>query len=124
MANSQQTSKPVNFVHQDEIWKAHLKTEKDSADLWPHKWGFLADVYKEYEEEHAKLMETVNGGPLQSTTRPQTPPGKNVHVEPSPPIPKTSQGFIGWRSGHAHLQLEKHNTVNHRRRRLNKGTCS
>uniref|UniRef100_A0A8C9F7K1 Chromosome 20 open reading frame 85 n=1 Tax=Pavo cristatus TaxID=9049 RepID=A0A8C9F7K1_PAVCR len=39
--------------------------------------------------------------------RPVTPVEKYIKVNPSPPVPKTSQGFIGWRSAVPELQLER-----------------
>ncbi|CAL8337806.1 unnamed protein product [Merluccius merluccius] len=47
MATDIQESKPINFVDRDEIWKVRLKVEEESAKIWPHKWGFLTEVYKE-----------------------------------------------------------------------------
>ncbi|KAM9361341.1 ciliary microtubule inner protein 1-like [Symphorus nematophorus] len=114
MADSQRTSEPINFVHQDEIWKAHVKAEKDSAEVWPNKWGFLTEAYKEYERESAKRKEVKL--PHQQPARPPTPPEKYIQVSPSPPVPRTSQALVGWRSGHSHLQLEKYGTVRHGRR--------
>ncbi|XP_044065701.1 uncharacterized protein C20orf85 homolog [Siniperca chuatsi] len=119
MADSQRTSEPINFVHQDEIWKAHVKVEKDSTKVWPNKWGFLTEAYKEYERESVKLMEAVRVElPHHLAARPPTPPDKYIHVGPSPPVPRTTQALIGWRSGHSHLQLEKYGTVHHGRRSL------
>ncbi|XP_041835888.1 uncharacterized protein C20orf85 homolog [Melanotaenia boesemani] len=117
MADSQQTSEPINIVHRDEIWKAHVKLEKDSAEVWPRKWGFLTDIYKEYEMESVKMKKALKVGlPNHVVVRSPTPPQKYIHVGPSPPVPQTSQALIGWRSGHAHLQLEKYSTVHHGRR--------
>nr|XP_046240948.1 uncharacterized protein C20orf85 homolog [Scatophagus argus] len=117
MADPQRTSQPSNFVHQDEIWKAHVKAEKDSAKVWPTKWGFLTEAYEEYEKESVKLKEAVRAKlPHHLATRPPTPPEEYIHVGPSPPIPQTSQAFIGWRSGHSHLQLEKYGVVHYGRR--------
>ncbi|KAL3978518.1 T-cell leukemia homeobox protein 1 [Sarotherodon galilaeus] len=117
MAEPQRTSEPINYVHQDEIWKAHVKAEKHSAEVWPNKWGFLSEAYKEYEVESVKLKKAVKVElPQHLTTRPLTPPEKYIHVSPSPPVPQTTQGMIGWRSGHSHLQLEKYGTVHHGRR--------
>ncbi|CAJ1050860.1 uncharacterized protein C20orf85 homolog [Xyrichtys novacula] len=117
MADSQRTSEPLNFVHQDEIWKAHIKAEKDSAKVWPSKWGFLTEVYKEHERESVKLKEKSRvEPPRHHASRPLTPPEKQEQVGPSPPVPQTTQGFIGWRSAHPHLQLEKYGMVHHGRR--------
>ncbi|MED6241070.1 hypothetical protein ATANTOWER_023215 [Ataeniobius toweri] len=117
MANSQQTFKPTNFVHQDEIWKAHIKIEKDSGESWPNNWGFLTVAYKEYEMKSVKLKEALKTMlPPDQTIRPLTPPQKNIHVGSSPAVPVTTQAFIGWRSGSSHLQMEKYSTVHHGRR--------
>uniref|UniRef100_UPI0037E7C844 ciliary microtubule inner protein 1-like n=1 Tax=Semicossyphus pulcher TaxID=241346 RepID=UPI0037E7C844 len=117
MADSQRTFEPVNFVHQDEIWKAHVKVEKDSANVWPNKWGFLTEAYKEYERESVKLKEAVKVElPHHLSSQPLTSPEKHNQVGLSPPVPKTTQALIGWRSAHSHLQLEKHGMVHHGRR--------
>ncbi|CAG5977529.1 unnamed protein product, partial [Menidia menidia] len=88
--------------------KAHVKTEKDSAKVWPKKWGFLTEAYKEFEMEGVKMKEL--------TDQPLTSTHKHIHVGPSPPVPQTTQAFIGWRSSHSHLQLEKRSTLHHGRR--------
>ncbi|XP_074521954.1 LOW QUALITY PROTEIN: ciliary microtubule inner protein 1-like [Halichoeres trimaculatus] len=117
MADSGRTSEPVNFVHRDEIWKAHVKAEKSSAKVWPNKWGILTEVYKKYQKESMKLKEeTTVELPPHLASRPLTPPEKQKQVGSSPPVPQTSQGFIGWRSAQPHLQLEKSGVVHHGRR--------
>ncbi|KAK5871911.1 hypothetical protein PBY51_012651 [Eleginops maclovinus] len=116
MADPQGTSKPINFVHQDEIWKAHVKVEKDSAAIWPKKWGSLTEAYKEYERESVKLKEVLRAElPSDLAARPLTPTEKIIQVAASPPVPQTTQALIGWRSGHSYLQLKKYATVNHAR---------
>ncbi|XP_032404834.1 uncharacterized protein C20orf85 homolog isoform X2 [Xiphophorus hellerii] len=117
MENSLQTSEPVNFVHQDEIWKAHIKIEKDSEESWSKNWGFLSEAYKEYEMKNVKLktgLKTELHPHL--TVRPLTPPQKPVQVGSSSAVPLTSQRFIGWRSGSSCFQLEKYGVVHHGRR--------
>ncbi|XP_037535683.1 uncharacterized protein C20orf85 homolog [Nematolebias whitei] len=117
MAGSKETSKRTNFVHQDEIWKAHVTFEKDSGKAWPNKWGFLTEIYKEYDTKNQELKEGLKQTlPPQPTVPPFIPPQKYTVVGPSPPVPHTSQAFIGWRSGHSHLQLEKYSIVHHGRR--------
>ncbi|XP_027858164.1 uncharacterized protein C20orf85 homolog isoform X2 [Xiphophorus couchianus] len=117
MENSLQTSEPVNFVHQDEIWKAHIKIEKDSEESWSKNWGFLSEAYKEYEMKSVKLktgLKTELHPHL--TVRPLTPPQKPIQVSSNSAVPLTSQRFIGWRSGSSCLQLEKYGAVHHGRR--------
>ncbi|XP_061584354.1 ciliary microtubule inner protein 1-like isoform X1 [Cololabis saira] len=111
------SSNRVNFVHRDEIWKAHVQLEKNSAKVWPNKWGFLTEAYGEYHTESLKLKEEMKVGlPPHLAVQPVTPPQKYIHVGPSPPVPPTTQALIGWRSGHSHLQFEKYGLVHHGRR--------
>ncbi|XP_062267891.1 ciliary microtubule inner protein 1-like [Platichthys flesus] len=119
MAESKRISEPINFVHQDEIWKAHVNMEKDSAEIWPNRWGFLTEVYKEYKLENVKLKTSFRvEPPLHLVPLPETPPEKSIQVGPSPPVPQTTQALIGWRSGRSHLQLERYGPVHHGRRSL------
>ncbi|KAK7915668.1 hypothetical protein WMY93_011429 [Mugilogobius chulae] len=100
----------VNYVHQDEIWKAHVKLEKDSADVWPRKWGFLTEEYRQYQEDSLKQAESgEKNQPEKETSVPNRKAG-------SLSFPPTSQAVIGWRSAHSHLQLEKFGAVHHGRR--------
>ncbi|XP_075880899.1 ciliary microtubule inner protein 1-like [Nelusetta ayraudi] len=112
MADLQRTSEPVNFVHQDEIWKAHVNSEKDSAEVWPKKWGFLVEAYKEYNKESVTLKEKVGEGHQYLAIHPSTGE-KDTKTPPSPPVPQTTQALIGWRSG---LPLEKYGRVYYGRR--------
>ncbi|XP_077433425.1 ciliary microtubule inner protein 1-like [Vanacampus margaritifer] len=100
---------PVHFVHQDEIWKAHINAEKDLADAWPNKWGFLTQLCKEYEVDSMNLQNASSAVPPKRATGPP-------EVAASPPLPQTSQAVIGWRSAHAHLGLERSGMVRHGRR--------
>ncbi|CAL8337763.1 unnamed protein product [Lota lota] len=118
MATNVQESKSINFVNEDEIWKTRLKVEKESAKIWPHKWGFLTEVYIESQREGVRLREAAGelDLPPHLRARPPTPPEKYIHVGPSPPVPQTAQAVIGWRSAQPHLQLEKYGTTTYGRR--------
>ncbi|XP_026204193.1 uncharacterized protein C20orf85 [Anabas testudineus] len=117
MEDPKRTSEPINSVHQDEIWKAHLKLEKDSADVWPKKWGFLTDAYKEYKRESLKLKREIPVEvPHHLEEQPATPPETRINVGPSPSVPQTTQALIGWRSTRPQLQLEQYGSVHHGRR--------
>merc|ERR1712189_34063 len=37
----------VNIVHDEQIWRDHIKTETQTLKQWESKWGFTKDVYKE-----------------------------------------------------------------------------
>uniref|UniRef100_A0A3Q4BG14 Uncharacterized protein n=1 Tax=Mola mola TaxID=94237 RepID=A0A3Q4BG14_MOLML len=99
--------------------KAHVNVEKDSARVWPNKWGFLTGAHEEvnitfksyfllaseYLFRLVILLVTVLVTSVISDS--------SLQVSPSPPVPQTSQAFIGWRSGH---RLEKYGTVRYGRR--------
>ncbi|KAM4612796.1 ciliary microtubule inner protein 1-like [Polymixia lowei] len=111
MAAPDPTSKHINFVDRDEIWKVRVKIEKESAKAWPNKWGFLTETYQEMQRETVRLEL-----PPHLKTRPLTPPEEYIHVGPSPSVPQTSQALIGWRSAQSQLQLENFGMVHHGRR--------
>ncbi|XP_054993402.1 uncharacterized protein C20orf85 homolog isoform X1 [Sorex araneus] len=90
----------MNLVAQDAIWKYRLKAENEARQSWAQKWGFLA----------GPLEEQVPGDEPRPR-KPRVEPPEHLRVEPvssveeffqilpSPPVPETTQGFIGWRSG-------------------------
>ena len=47
LGSRQLVSKGCNFVHNDEIWKDHVKRELDLQKKWPDTWGFLAQGTEE-----------------------------------------------------------------------------
>ncbi|XP_018597793.1 uncharacterized protein C20orf85-like [Scleropages formosus] len=120
MAADAQKSKgePKNLVDQDEIWKVHVNAEFESAKAWSNKWGFLAEFYNEVLQQSKKLTEEIEKVevPKHLKTSPPTPLEQYIKIGPSPPVPRTSQAFIGWRSSVAHLQLERFGRVNHGRK--------
>uniref|UniRef100_A0A8C4EWD8 Uncharacterized protein n=1 Tax=Dicentrarchus labrax TaxID=13489 RepID=A0A8C4EWD8_DICLA len=100
--------------------KAHVKVEKDSAEVWPNKWGFLTETYKEVN------MQTHTAPYCSKSTTTRSLDVEKKHqitnisykelVSPSPAVPQTTQALIGWRSGPSDFQLEKYCTVHHGRR--------
>uniref|UniRef100_A0A3S5ZPE5 Ciliary microtubule inner protein 1 n=1 Tax=Bos taurus TaxID=9913 RepID=A0A3S5ZPE5_BOVIN len=109
----------MNLVAQDEIWKYRLKAENEARQNWAQNWGFLSTPFEEEapesstsgalplgivfqlikcEEEPATPKPKIEL-PERFRIRPVTPVEKYIKVLPSPPVPKTTQGFIGWRSG-------------------------
>uniref|UniRef100_F6PTK4 Ciliary microtubule inner protein 1 n=1 Tax=Sus scrofa TaxID=9823 RepID=F6PTK4_PIG len=85
----------------DEIWKYRLKAENEARQNWAQNWGFLTTPLKELIkcEEEASTPKPRIELPERFRIRPVTPVEKYIQVLPSPPVPKTTQGFIGWRSG-------------------------
>ncbi|KAM7037906.1 ciliary microtubule inner protein 1 isoform 1-T1 [Acridotheres tristis] len=98
---------PGSFVAQENCWKNRIEKEEDAAKRWPEKWGFLKTPLEELlgdeKKEDAKPKLQL---PDHLQIRPVTPVEKYIKVLPSPPVPKTTQGFIGWRSGDPALALE------------------
>ena len=38
-----------NYVHQDEIWKDHVRTEHTAGKKWPNRWGYTTETYDKLE---------------------------------------------------------------------------
>ncbi|KAH1181973.1 uncharacterized protein C20orf85 homolog [Mauremys mutica] len=98
-----------NFVAQDKIWKYHVEAELEAAKKWSVKWGFLTTPFEELiKDERKGPTKPKIELPEHLQIRPVTPVEKYIKVYPSPPIPKTTQGFIGWRSSVPGLKLERY----------------
>nr|XP_005305885.2 uncharacterized protein C20orf85 homolog [Chrysemys picta bellii] len=98
-----------NFVAQDNIWKYHVETEFEAAKKWSIKWGFLTTPFEELiKDERKEPTKPKIELPEHLQIRRVTPVEKYIKVYPSPPIPKTTQGFIGWRSSVPGLELERY----------------
>nr|KAF6470849.1 Low in Lung Cancer 1 [Molossus molossus] len=91
----------MNLVAQDEIWRYRLRAETEARQNWAQKWGFLTTPLEELAEceDNAPAPKPRIELPQRFRIRPVTPVEKYIKVLPSPPVPKTTQGFIGWRSG-------------------------
>ncbi|KAM4622890.1 ciliary microtubule inner protein 1 [Discoglossus pictus] len=111
MAAPQQSAnqgKYYSYVAQDRIWKAHVETEMETTKRWPKRWGFLATPYDQLvEDKHEKVELKI---PEHLQVRALTPVEKYIKVDPSPEVPKTTQGLVGWRSTIPQLQLERYGT--------------
>ncbi|XP_075427765.1 ciliary microtubule inner protein 1 [Ascaphus truei] len=110
--HSPKLGKQCNFVAKDNIWKSHIKTEVESAKKWPGRWGFLATSYKELvkDETEGKEERVRLKTPEHLKVRPVTPVETYIQVGPSPAVPQTTQGLIGWRSTVPGLQLDRYGT--------------
>ncbi|KAF6087489.1 Low in Lung Cancer 1 [Phyllostomus discolor] len=91
----------MNLVAQDQIWRCRLKAETEARQNWAQNWGFLTTPLQELIECEDKppTPKPRIELPQSFRIRPVTPVEKYIKVLPSPPVPKTTQGFIGWRSG-------------------------
>ena len=61
----------VNIVHDEQIWRDHIRTETNTLKTWESKWGFTKDMYKEMysqEEETTEARERANPGTSRSTS--------------------------------------------------------
>ncbi|KAM6147707.1 ciliary microtubule inner protein 1 [Erethizon dorsatum] len=96
---STEAAQRMNLVAQDEIWRYRLKAESEARKNWAQNWGFLTTPFEELvqgEEPHTPKPKIEL--PEHFRIRPVTPMEKYIKVLPSPPVPQTTQGFIGWRS--------------------------
>ncbi|XP_066186545.1 ciliary microtubule inner protein 1 [Sylvia atricapilla] len=99
---------PNNYIARDNYWKDQIEKEADAAKRWSEKWGFLKTPLEELiGEEKKKDAKPKLQLPDHLQIRPVTPVEKYIKVLPSPPVPKTTQGFIGWRSSIPALALEQ-----------------
>ncbi|KGM00087.1 Uncharacterized protein C20orf85, partial [Charadrius vociferus] len=86
--------------------KKYIESELEAAGRWSHKWGFLKTPLELIEDEKKENTKPKIQLPEHLQVRPVTPVEKYIKMIPSPPVPKTTQGFIGWRSAVPGLELE------------------
>ncbi|XP_069740925.1 ciliary microtubule inner protein 1-like isoform X2 [Narcine bancroftii] len=102
----------TDFVAADKQWTNSIRLETDAARKWANKWGFLVTQRDQIEAEQEKLKNKCRLlTPEHLKVKPASPISKYIEVGPSPAMPKTTQGFIGWRSAVAGLELERYGSV-------------
>ncbi|XP_078689121.1 ciliary microtubule inner protein 1-like isoform X3 [Branchiostoma floridae x Branchiostoma belcheri] len=89
--------------------KARIAQEHRAYKKWPMDWGFMATDYKDLVKDEIRPRD----GPkleMPETLRlpPITPIEKYIKVDKSPPLPRSSAGYIGWRSGDKLYNLERY----------------
>ncbi|KAI6646472.1 hypothetical protein LOD99_12593 [Oopsacas minuta] len=60
LGSRQLVSKGCNFVHNNEIWKDHVKKELALQKKWPDTWGFLSQG-KEENNKKETVLEKSDG---------------------------------------------------------------
>ncbi|XP_045187878.1 uncharacterized protein C20orf85-like [Mercenaria mercenaria] len=96
-AAGKRSSMTLSRVHNDEIWKIHVRHENVSArHRWPETWGYLIYEYK-------KLNCMLAGAPV--SPRPRSSKMAAPECLKLPTIPQKKVGFptttsqeIGWKS--------------------------
>ncbi|XP_067904868.1 ciliary microtubule inner protein 1-like [Heterodontus francisci] len=102
-------NKLYDFVAADRQWANEIILEADSARKWASRWGFLVTERDQIEAEQKKLRNKCRlHTPDHLKVRPASPISKYIKVGPSPAVPQTTQGFIGWRSAVPGLELERY----------------
>jgi len=49
----------INIVHDEQIWRDHIRTETIAVKAWEAKWGFTKDIYPEmYSQANQVTTET------------------------------------------------------------------
>ncbi|KAA3677991.1 uncharacterized protein DEA37_0004454 [Paragonimus westermani] len=102
-----------NIIAKDQIWKDHCQNEANATKLWYKNWSFLTKTQEELlKDEKENLIDPHREKPeipahLKVTEA--VPISDYIKIKPSPvPIPQTTSGFIGWRSGKEEYLLEKY----------------
>ena len=100
-----------NAVARDAIWKKRVNTEMTAARLYPSRWSFYVESYKQLFSDLRRRLPTEmireDTLPPHLHLPPLTPIEKLVKVEPSPkPYPQTTTRHIGWRSSKRVHKLE------------------
>ncbi|XP_021928116.1 uncharacterized protein C20orf85 homolog [Zootermopsis nevadensis] len=90
-----------DMVKIDGRLKEVIHLEKLTRKQWEKKWGFLRNIMQMYHDEIK--AEGVELKKEQSHPRLVS----EMKAPPSPPVPTTSSGFIGWRSSIAEYSLER-----------------
>ncbi|XP_078608159.1 ciliary microtubule inner protein 1-like [Branchiostoma floridae x Branchiostoma japonicum] len=93
----------------DQIWKARIAQEHRAYKKWPMDWGFMATDYKDLVKDEIRPLDRPKLE-MPETLRlpPITPIEKYIKVDKSPPLPRSSAGYIGWRSGDKLYNLERY----------------
>lgn len=110
--SKQNAFKVINFVHNDEIWKSHVSSEKQAAQKWPGEWGFITEHCENIEKQFIKSREKGPKNdeklqlPKELRQSPCTPIEAYIKSGKSPKYPATTSGKIGWRSSQKEYNLE------------------
>jgi len=99
-----------NYVGENQIWKDHVDHEMLTARVWDKNWQFMKTDYKQLvKEEYPADARKPIPVPKHLQIAPAPPLEECVKAYPSSkPVPRTTCGQIGWRSGDKELNLEKY----------------
>lgn len=99
-----------NYVGEDQIWKDHIDHETGTARGWQDRWKFMATDYRELiKDEYPQQQKTEIPLPKHLQIAKGPPLHECVKVLPSvKPVPRTTSGEIGWRSGVEQHKLDKY----------------
>ncbi|XP_071850393.1 ciliary microtubule inner protein 1-like [Apostichopus japonicus] len=124
-----------NFVHNDEIWKDHVRHELQSLRRWPDEWSFLTREYCRVNKrlvgdrvspdpddegifpDSEKTANTSEDAPICERETPVSKFEPHKTTINLPPIatgntccvfPRTTAALIGWKSTKSAHRLEKY----------------
>ena len=101
MLSSKSTSYNCNFVHQDKIWRDHVKLELKSQKQWSEDWGFLKAQKEEENKDTSREDTSIERKYPQTTTAKM---GYKMHELPTYKLEMKSSKFpkggidklLGW----------------------------